>query len=47
MASKPAALENSNTSPFGTVLFLIASIVSSIETFTIEVAIAFRKLVRL
>src|SRR4030095_11094943 len=43
--SNPAALENSNTSPLGTVLFLTASTVSPFETFTTAVAIAFRKLV--
>ena len=44
MASKPAALENSNTSPFGTCLFCTASIVLCDETFTTAVAIALRKL---
>ena len=42
--NKPAALENSNTSPLGTFLFFIASIVSCWETETIAVAIALRRL---
>src|SRR5438874_727195 len=42
MASNPAALENSNTSPLGTVLFNTASMVSAWETCTIAVATAFR-----
>src|SRR4029079_8650260 len=45
IANKPPALENSNTSPFGTCLFKTASIVSCRETFTIAVATALRKLV--
>src|SRR4030095_15907834 len=44
MANKPAALENSYTSPLGTVLFFTASIVSCLETETIAVATALRRL---
>ena len=40
----PAARENSNTSPFGTWLFSMASIVSGLDTVTMAVAIAFRRL---
>src|SRR5688572_22411155 len=42
IANNPAALENSNTSPLGTVLFLMASMVSFRETDTTAVAMAFR-----
>src|SRR5574337_670147 len=44
IANNPAALENSNTFPFGTWLFFIASMVSCFDVLTIAVAMALRKL---
>src|SRR5689334_20868134 len=46
-ASKPAARENSNTSPFGTFLVFMASIVDCSETVTIALAMAFRSVLYL
>src|SRR5262245_57088306 len=47
MASNPAALENSKTSPLGTCLFVTASIVSALDVLTMANAVALRKLVGL
>jgi hypothetical protein len=44
MPSNPAALENSNTSPFGILCSLMASMVSARDTVSTAVATAFRKL---
>src|SRR5689334_20727127 len=44
IASKPAALENSNTSPLGTCLAWMVFIVSCFDTVSTALAIAFRKL---
>src|SRR5258708_3002016 len=44
IASRPAALENSKTSPLGTILFFIASIVSGLETDRIAEEIGWLKL---